>query len=131
MSKNKVKIAIKYLKFCILSCNFAFCILSFTFICLAEEEFKYDSKGRRNPFIPLVTSEGRILKLDREQRQDNDLLIEGIIYDKNGLSYAIINGVVASVGDAIGDYQVLKIEDRKVILIKEGVITEIELKEEQ
>jgi hypothetical protein len=86
----------------------------------AQEEFVYDSKGRRNPFIPLVTPDGRLLKLDKEEKAKGELAIEGIIYDKNGMSFAIVNGAVVGVGDYVGDYQVLKIEGSKVIFIKEG-----------
>lgn len=96
----------------------------------AQEQFVYDAKERRDPFIPLVTPEGRLLKLEPEEAAKG-LLLEGIIYDKNGLSYAIINGLAVKIGDEVGDYQVLKIEQNKVILIKEGEITEVELKKEE
>jgi len=109
---------------------FAFCILYFAFYGYAQEEFIYDAKGRRNPFIPLVTSDGRLLKL-KEAEALSGLLLEGIIYDKQGLSYAIVNGEVVKTGDKSGDYQVLKIEKNKVIFIKEGEPIEIELKREE
>lgn len=96
----------------------------------AQDEFTYDAKGRRNPFIPLVTSEGMLLKLDKEELK-GDLTIEGIIYDKNGRSYAIVNATVVEIGGTIGDYQVLKIEEKKVIFIKQGQIIEMELMEEE
>ncbi|MBI4972857.1 MAG: hypothetical protein HZA27_02020 [Candidatus Omnitrophica bacterium] len=105
--------------------SFGICHLSF-----AQEEFIYDSKGKRNPFIPLVTADGRLLKLDTESSL-SDLLLEGIIYDKMGISYAIVNGSVVKIGDSVGDYQVLKIEENKVIFIKEGQPTEVELKKEE
>jgi len=95
----------------------------------AQEEFVYDAKGRRNPFIPLVTSDGRLVKLDREEAK-SDLLLEGIIYDKHGRSYALVNGSVVAVSDFVGEYQVLKIEQNKVIFIKNGETTEIALKKE-
>ncbi|MDD5238691.1 MAG: hypothetical protein PHU96_07035, partial [Candidatus Omnitrophica bacterium] len=89
---------------------------------MAEGDFVYDAKGKRNPFIPLVTSEGRLLKLDKEESTSGikELSIEGIIYDKQGRSFVLINGTVAGIGDIVGDYQVLKIEENKVIFIKEG-----------
>jgi len=96
----------------------------------AQEQFVYDSQGKRNPFIPLLTADGRLLKLEQEGPVGS-LLLEGIIYDQHGLSYAIVNGEVVKVGDAIGDYQVLKVEKNRVIFIKEGETTEIELKEEE
>ncbi len=98
--------------------------------CLAQEQFIYDAKNKRDPFIPLVTADGRLLKLEQEERVSG-LLLEGIIYDKNGLSYAIVNGEVIKVGDKVGDYQVFKIEKNKVIFLKEGQPLEIELKKEE
>lgn len=91
----------------------------------------YDSKGRRNPFIPLVAPDGRLLNLDEDEKQKGDLIIEGIIYDKYGQSYAVVNAQVVRIGDEVGGYQVLRIEKNKVIFVKEGQAKEIELKEEE
>jgi len=104
-------------------------LLPFTFYLLgfAQEDFVYDSEGRRDPFLVLVTPDGRLLKLDQEAKKG--LMLEGIIYDKNSLSYAIVNGTIVRVGEKVEDYQVLKIEKNKVLFIKKGQITEIQLKE--
>ena len=115
MSKNKIFFS------CIL---FAFCATAF-----AQEVFVYDPKGKRNPFIPLVTPEGRLVKLDKEEAA-GPLRIEGIIYDKHGRSFAVVNGFVVAIGDVVGDYQILKIEDNKVIFIKEGQVIGVDLKKE-
>lgn len=96
----------------------------------AQDEFVYDAKGKRDPFIPLVTPDGRLLKF-QEQSTTSGLLLEGIIYDKQGVSYAIVNAEVVKIGDTISGYQVLKIENNKVIFIKDGEPTEVELKEEE
>mgnify|MGYP001602252504 CR=1 FL=1 len=115
MLKNKI----------IFSCIFcALCNIAF-----AQEGFIYDPKGKRNPFIALVTQDGRLMKLDKEEAK-GDLSIEGIIYDKYGRSLAIVNGSVSGVGDAVGGYQVLKVEENKVIFIKEGQFVEVGLKKE-
>jgi len=96
-----------------------------------QEVFTYDAKGKRNPFIPLVTPEGRLLKLDKsEDTAPQGLAIEGIIYDKLGRSFAIVNAQVVGIGDMVGDYQVLKILENKVILIKAGEPLEVELNKE-
>src|SRR3989338_633967 len=100
MSRNKI----------FFSCIFA----SLCNIIFAQEVFVYDSKGKRNPFIPLVTMEGRLVKLDKEEAT-GELRIEGIIYDKHGRSFAVVNSSVVAIGDMVGDYQVLKIEESKVI----------------
>jgi hypothetical protein len=96
---------------------------------LAQEQFVYDPQGRRDPFIPLVTPDGRLLNLDTQQVKDS-LNLEGVIYDEQGVSYAIVNGMVVKIGDMVDDYQVLKIERNKIIFIKEGNPFSIELKEE-
>lgn len=96
----------------------------------AQDEFKYNAKGRRDPFIPLVTPDGMLLKLDREEVK-GDLSLEGIIYDKNGVSYAIVNGSVVKIGDIINGNQVLRIETNKVIFIKEENTLELELEERE
>ncbi|MEK6727590.1 MAG: hypothetical protein AABY28_02805 [Candidatus Omnitrophota bacterium] len=115
MLKNKI----------ILSCVFlALCNITF-----AQEGFIYGPKGKRNPFIPLITQDGRLMKLDKEEAK-GDLIIEGIIYDKYGRSFAIVNGSVAGVGDAVGGYQVLRVEENRVIFIKEGQVVEVDLKKE-
>jgi len=96
----------------------------------AEEPFVYDDKGSRNPFIALVTPDGRILNL--ETKSNSELILEGIIYDEKGTSYAIVNQSVAAVGDWIADYQVVSIEKNKVVFLKkDGEKLELELKKEE
>lgn len=97
---------------------------------LSQEEFKYDSKGMRNPFVPLITADGRLLQLDKNKGKA-EIQLEGIIFDKYGLSYAIVNSQIVKVGDFVGDKQVLKIEKNKIIFVKEGRVSELELKEEK
>lgn len=101
-------------------------------LAFGQAEFTYDTKGKRNPFIPLVTPEGRLLKLDKhEDTTQQGLAIEGIIYDKLGRSFAIVNAAVVGIGDMVGDFQVLKILENKVIFIKDGEPLEVELAKEE
>jgi len=109
--------------FCIIS--LALCVPSY-----AQEQFVYDAAGKRDPFIPLVTPDGRLLDLDMEKVK-GALNVEGIIYDKNGVSYAIINGAVMTIGDSVDGSRLLKIEEDKVILIKDGDQFQLELKEDE
>ncbi|MCM8781352.1 MAG: hypothetical protein NC908_05465 [Candidatus Omnitrophica bacterium] len=99
---------------------------------LQGTEFVYESGNRRNPFIPLVSPDGRLLNLDSEEdKLEKPVKLDGIVYDEHGLSYAIVNDSVVKVGDCIGDYQVLKIKKDSLVLIKEAQIQEIELKKEE
>jgi len=119
------------IKIIIRTCVFSLLIMGMYLFVFAEADFVYDAQNKRNPFIPLITPDGRLLKLDQEAGGIKDILLEGIIYDKNGLSYAIINAEVVRIGDSIGNYRVLKIEEKKIILIKEGEISEMELSKEE
>jgi len=110
------------------------CFLSLGILTLVfgQGEFVYEDKGKRNPFIPLVTSEGRLLKLDKQDViSSGGLTIEGIIYDKFGRSFAIVNTEVVGIGDSVGNYQVLKIFENKVVFIKDGEPLEVELTKEE
>ena len=110
---------------------FLFLLLVFSGLAFAQGEFVYDAKGKRNPFIPLVTPQGRLLKLDKQEATSVEgLALEGIIYDKFGRSFAIVNAEVVGIGDIVGDYQVLKIQENKVIFIKDGEPLEVELTKE-
>lgn len=97
----------------------------------AADGLAYDARGKRNPFIPLVTPDGHYLKLDVEETTDEPgLKLEGIIYDKSGISYAVVDGQVVKPGDKVGEYKVLMIEERKVIFMRDGQQKIIELKKE-
>ncbi len=101
-------------------------------LCAAgQAEFVYDAQAKRNPFIPLVTSDGRLLKLETETGQTPGLSLEGIVYDQYGMSSALVNGEPVRVGDMAGEYQVLKIEKNRVVFVKDGQTLEVELKKEE
>jgi hypothetical protein len=109
------------------------CILGAGGIAPAAQDVGYDSGGRPNPFVPWVTADGRLQMLTSEpkkQEAHQGLSVEGIIYDKRGLSYAVINDEIVKIGDTIDGYQVLRIEESKVIVIRDGQQQEIELQEE-
>ncbi len=95
----------------------------------AGGEFAYDAAEKRDPFITLVSSDGRVLEPQINRKTDR-LNLEGIMYDPAGFSYAVINAQVLKVGEMAGDYQVIRIEPQKVILIKDGKELEAELKKE-
>ncbi len=108
--------------------NKIFLVLFFSIYSLsfAQGDFTYQAKGKRNPFIPLVSKDGRLMKLEREEGgKQSDLLVDGLIYDKQGISYALVNGRVAGIGDYVGEYRVLKITEDKVAFLKDDQIREV------
>ncbi|MFA4888650.1 MAG: hypothetical protein WC628_03620 [Candidatus Omnitrophota bacterium] len=115
----------------VLSFALGFLVFGFYYLdyCFAQQQNQYEAKGLRNPFIPLLTPDGRLIKVSSGETKGG-LSLEGIIYDESGVSYCLIDGSVAKIGDVVaGGFQVLKIEKKKVIFIKNGEPTEIFLKE--
>ena len=105
-------------------------VLGFWAFSFSQGEFKYDAERQRNPFVPLVTSDGRLLTL-QQAPVVKKLALQGITFDDGGLSFCVINGEVARVGDQIENYLVVKIEKDKVVLSKEGETIEMELRKEE
>ena len=80
-------------------------ILFFANSVYAQEAFVYDDHGKRDPFVPLVSSAGMVVTYD-EDLSVNDLVLEGIVADASGNNAAIVNGKVVKVHDQIGPYVV-------------------------
>lgn len=78
------------------------------------EEFVY-KKNKRDPFLPLVTEDGKLLQAFGAVALE-DVYLEGIIWDPRGDSIAIINGAIVKQGEALDDFKILKIEKDQVVL---------------
>jgi hypothetical protein len=105
-------------------------VLGFYSFSLAQEAFTYAAGGKRNPFIPLVSKDGNLMKLEKEEKNESDLLVDGIVYDKQGISFALVNGKVARVGDYVGVYRVLKIQADRVAFLKDDLVREVAINKE-
>jgi len=91
-------------------------------------DFVYDDKDTRDPFIALVTVEGRILPGARAQTESTNIDLEGVIWDSAGKSLAIINGKPVKENQRIMSFQVLKIKKDSVLLQKKGKVIVLYLK---
>lgn len=103
----------------LLICFFSFwtAIVSFSF----AEDFQYDSKNKRDPFIPLVGSGAdQRKKLAADIISIEDVSLDGIVYDEKRGSMAVINGTLLKEGSQVGLITVEKIEPKKVAVIIEG-----------
>ena len=96
----------------------------------AEEGFVYNDKGRRDPLLRLVTSDGVVMNYDADV-EISDITLEGIIYDPDGNSMAIVNGRVVRVNDKIGYFTVVEITSEKVVFSKGAEKFELTLKKEE
>jgi hypothetical protein len=83
----------------------------------AQGSFVYDDHGKRDPFMPLVSSDGIIVTYDGDLSV-TDLILEGIVADASGNNIAIVNGKIIKVDDQIGPYTVAAITFDHVELLK-------------
>lgn len=84
----------------------------------------YAAHGKRDPFVPLVTSEGqRIHPPGGDEEAAPGAVratLQGIVYDPAAESYAIINGQVAHEQEVVEGMVVLKIQPTTVTLLVDG-----------
>ena len=98
---------------------------------LEQEGPIYDSKSRRDPFIPLITRATRVATAGLEGVQSvDDIMLEGIVWDKGGESIAILNGLIVKEGDEIGSVMIETISENNVILYINKIEYNIALGEE-
>ena len=96
----------------------------------AEEAFKYNAKGKRDPFVPLIAESGGYASDAYEASAVEDIRLEGIVWDDVKGSIAIINGEIVKEGDAMGSIKVLKINKDSVVFDVGGESIKIDLNKE-
>ncbi len=105
-------------------------IFSFLNICsAASEEFMYNAKDRRDPFIPLI-GEGVNVKSDKPSISIDSLKLEGVVVDPKQGSFIMVDGEVYGVGELVGPYKVEKIEENRVVLKYNKERYELKLEED-
>ena len=94
-------------------------LLPFFVVSYAEEEpFVYQRSGR-DPFLPWVTNEGKLIQGEGGFSSLEDVVLEGIIWDPKGGSFAMMSGRILRKGDRIGRFEVLAI-GKDVVTLKAG-----------
>lgn len=91
---------------------------------------KYEKGTKRNPFIPIITNDGQLINI-MEEDKDIHFNLEGIIYDKEGNSMAIINGHILGKNDTILDAKIVEVRKDRVIYVKDGEIFVLTVKKEE
>lgn len=74
------------------------------------EELAYRSRGRRDPFAPLVTLTTKTATSLAGIESVEDVTIEGIMYDPKNGSVVVVNGSVMKEGEESGSVKVLQIK---------------------
>lgn len=94
---------------------------------LAEEGFRYDPEGQRDPFVPLISEGGAYVSDAYGISSIKDVRLEGIVWDEDKGSIAVINGEIVREGQQIGAVKVLKIKKDAVTFDVNGEEVKIEL----
>jgi type II secretory pathway component PulC len=94
-----------------------------------QELFIYDSQGNRDPFMALLTKDGRPVTVYGSISSIGDVVVEGILFDPQGGSFVIINDMILKHGDSISGVTVKKIEINSVVLSFKGEDHTFKIKE--
>jgi len=85
---------------------------------------EYQSKGKRDPFVPLITLDGqRVHPPGFDEEVDagiTDLILQGIVFDTRADSYAIINGRIVRSNEEVEGMRVVRIEPTTVTILVGG-----------
>ena len=94
------------------------------------ENFQYESRGKRDPFVPLIGSERPAIGRLEDVSSYADVRLEGIASVAGGKVVAILNGQVVKEGDKYGEVKIEKIMGKSVTVIFNNRPYEINLNEE-
>lgn len=85
---------------------------------------EYQAKGKRDPFVPFLTDDGRRIQppgTDEESEVPLEgLALKGIILGKGGESMAILNDRVVREGEEVDGFKVVKIGPQRVTILVDG-----------
>lgn len=96
-----------------------------------SDGYKYESHGKRDPFVPLVGS-GKAVKLGlKDAASIADVKLEGIASGSGSKLIAILNGEIVKEGDRFGNVEITKITGKSVMIVMSGKKYVIGLIEEE
>jgi len=84
------------------------------------DDFTYNAKGKRDPFVPLIGRAIPIIVTLKEVLSPNELTLEGIAIGAGGKQIAILNGQMVRENDRFGALLIKKISQKRVEFSIEG-----------
>jgi hypothetical protein len=82
----------------------------------AHGRFEYESKGKRDPFIPLIGQENPKISNLGDITSIEDIRVDGIAMGAGGKNIAILNGQVVKDNDKFGAVCIKRISQKAVQL---------------
>lgn len=85
----------------------------------------YESKGKRNPFVPLLLPDGQRVTPPPDEEGVGppglgSVSLQGVVYDPSGDSYVILSGRLLRENEEWEGIRILKIEANAVMIWKDG-----------
>lgn len=96
----------------------------------AGDDYRYESRGRRDPFVPLVGMDRPTVSKLEDVVSITDLKLEGIASSPAGKPIAILNGEIVKEGDRFGIIDIKKITKKTVTVVMGGRQYDKDLSEE-
>lgn len=94
------------------------------------QDIRYDSKGRRDPFVPLIGPDKTVVTSLDDIMSIDDVRLEGIAVGAQGKKVAMINGEMLKEGERVGNFEIKAITKSAVSLIISGKEYNLRLPEE-
>ncbi len=91
-----------------------------TFTVVFAEDHVYESKGRRDPFMPLVGAEIKSAESLEDVLSIDDVNFQGIATGPRGKTVAILNGTMLQKGETMGRVTLEGIKGETAVIIIDG-----------
>ena len=96
----------------------------------------YESKGKRNPFVPLLLPDGQRVNPPPDEEGAGpfglgSVSLQGVIYDPAGNSTVILNGQLLRENEEWEGIRILKIEANAVTIWKDGETQKLTVRESE
>lgn len=85
------------------------------------QTYKYESQGKRDPFVPLVGIDKPAISKLEDVTSITDIRLEGIASGAKGNLVAILNGEIVKEGNKYGEIKIVKITKKAVTIRMGGV----------
>ncbi len=98
--------------------------------CVSPENFRYESRGKRDPFVPLIGQDKPSIAKLEDITSIEDVNLEGIAIGAKGQRVVMINGEILKENNKVGEIEIKKIDRKAVTLLIGGKAHTIKLPEE-
>lgn len=96
-----------------------------------REPFIYNDAGKRDPFWPLVSEGGVIIRYDETSLSASDMVLMGVMTGADNKNVAVINGKIVKEGDSVGLFKVICVDTDRVILDNGNEDITLQLRKEE